>query len=115
MFSRTKIQSTEQTIPVKIALTQILDRSFSLLFKQMHWLILFGIMLSLPYIIPATYEYFTNSGEILPQGYYDLISVANNILGVLFTGAMILACKNWHNELKISWSEAFAEAGRNFL
>lgn len=108
-------QTIEQHQPVKIATVKvghILDLSFSLLFKQMHWLILFGIFTALPLIVPTIYEFITKSDNVLSEVYYDLFSIVDSVIGFLLTGTMILACRNWHNDSNMSWSTAFLDACR---
>lgn len=98
----------------KISIGKILDQSFTLFFHQMHWLIGIGILFTLPVLIPHLYEKLTGAEDLLPKGYYTLLRFVNGSFGLLFTGMMVLACRDWHITKQVSWKALFSEAGKQW-
>ncbi|MCE5317915.1 MAG: hypothetical protein LLG04_11245 [Parachlamydia sp.] len=99
----------------KISIGKILDQSFTLFFHQMHWLLGIGFLFALPVLIPHLYEKMTGAQELLPEWYYSVIKILVNVFGLLFTGMMVLACRDWHISKQVSWKALFPEAGKQWL
>ena len=112
MVSKDSMRGGVKEKPVKIAIGKILDQSLSLVFNQGIWLIGFGILNALPYLIPTLYEYFTNTQDSIPESYSNIVGFLQVFLGVFYTGMLTLVCRDWYMKAKISWKDSFNQAGK---
>lgn len=100
--------------PVKIAIGKILDQSFSFLFNQGLWFIAFGILWSLPYLVPFLYESFTETQGSVSEAYFKIVNLIERLMVMFLIAMLTLACRDWHSKSKISWMTLFCEAGQQF-